>query len=130
MVACMCRMRCVYTWAARSRWTCATDEMDYLPLFVRIVGQRCVLVGGGEVAHRRLTTLLGAGARVTVVAPHAIDEVRALCVGDAEWLPRRFEANDVVGAMLVVAATDDANVNREVHAAANRRGVLVNTVDD
>jgi len=104
--------------------------MDYLPLFVRVAGARCVLVGGGEVAHRRLTTLLSAGARVTVIAPTAIDEVRTLCVGDVELVERRFEPNDVVGAMLVVAATDDEAVNRDVHAAAIRNGVLINTVDE
>jgi uroporphyrin-III C-methyltransferase/precorrin-2 dehydrogenase/sirohydrochlorin ferrochelatase len=104
--------------------------MDYLPLFVRVAGQRCVLVGGGEVAHRRLTTLLGAGARVTVVAPQVIDAVRELCVADTELRLRVFEPDDVIGAMLVIAATDNANVNREVYRAASRHGVLVNTVDD
>jgi uroporphyrin-III C-methyltransferase/precorrin-2 dehydrogenase/sirohydrochlorin ferrochelatase len=104
--------------------------MDYLPLFVRVAGARCVLVGGGEVAHRRLLTLLSAGARVTIVAPQVIDAVRALCVGDVELVERSFEPDDVVGAMLVVAAAGDDLVNREVHAAAVRSGVLVNAVDD
>ena len=104
--------------------------MDYLPLFVRVTGARCVLVGGGEIAHRRLTTLLRAGARVTVVAPDVIADVRALCTGDVALVERPFEPNDVAGAMLVVAATDDPSINRAVHAAAVRNGVLVNTVDD
>ena len=104
--------------------------MEYLPLFVRVAGARCVLVGGGEVAHRRLTTLLRAGARVTVVAPNVIDDVRALCRGEVALVERRFEPNDVIGAMLVVVATDDAAVNRDVHAAAVRHGILINTVDD
>jgi uroporphyrin-III C-methyltransferase/precorrin-2 dehydrogenase/sirohydrochlorin ferrochelatase len=104
--------------------------MDYLPLFVRIAGQRCVLVGGGEIARRRLTTLLAAGARVTVIALDANEDVRALCGGDADLQLRPFEPEDVIGAMLVVAATDDVGVNRAVHAAASRHGALVNTVDD
>jgi uroporphyrin-III C-methyltransferase / precorrin-2 dehydrogenase / sirohydrochlorin ferrochelatase len=104
--------------------------MDYLPLFVDVRGRRCVVVGAGEVARRRLEWLFDAGASVTVVAPDVDAEVRALCAGRGEILQRRFEAADVLGAMLVIAATNDRAVNRAVHAAATERGVLVNTVDD
>jgi len=104
--------------------------MDYLPLFVNITNRRCLLVGAGGVAARRLRWLLDAGAKVTVVAPDVVDEVRTLCAGRAEIRTRRFEPDDVIGTLLVIAATDDPAVNRAVYDAANERGVLVNTVDD
>ena len=104
--------------------------MDYLPLFVDVRNRRCVVVGAGEVARRRLVLLLDAGATVTVVAPEVAVEVRELCAGRSEILERHFEPADVTGAVLVIAATSDRAVNRAVHAAAVAHGVLVNTVDD
>jgi len=104
--------------------------MDYLPLFVNVTNRRCLLVGAGVVAARRLRWLLEAGANVTVVAPDINDEVRALCTGRSEIRVRRFEPDDVIGVLLAIAATDDSAVNRAVYDAANKRGVLVNTVDD
>jgi hypothetical protein len=58
--------------------------MDYLPLFVDVANRRCLLVGAGEVAQRRLNWLIGAGAHVVVVAPDIGEEVRALCAGRGE----------------------------------------------
>ncbi len=104
--------------------------MDYLPLFVKVAGQRCVLVGGGEVARRRLALVLAAGAHVTLVAPRVDDETRALCTVPTQILERPFQADDVLGAALVIAATDDKAVNRSVYAAATQHGILINTVDD
>ncbi len=104
--------------------------MDYLPLFVDVTNRRCLLVGAGEVAQRRLNWLLAAGAHVVVVAPEVGDEVRALCSGRGEVRTREFEPDDVVGMLLVIAATNDADVNRAVHKAATAHAVLVNTVDD
>jgi len=104
--------------------------MDYLPLFVDVAKRRCVLVGAGEVARRRLKLLLDAGAYVVVVAPDVDDEVRSAIVGHGELRERCFETDDVLGAVLVIAATNDTSINRQVHEAASRHNVLVNTVDD
>ena len=104
--------------------------MDYLPLFVDVAGRQCLLVGAGDVAHRKLKLLIGAGARVTVVAPVVDDEVRALCADHCDIKLRRFVPDDVIGMLLVVAATDDSDVNRLVYESANQHAVLVNTVDD
>jgi len=104
--------------------------MDYLPLFVDVANRRCLLVGAGEVAQRRLNWLIDAGAYVVVVAPDIGEEVRALCAGRGEIRARAFETADVAGMLLVIAATDDAAVNRAVHDAARSHDVLVNTVDD
>jgi uroporphyrin-III C-methyltransferase/precorrin-2 dehydrogenase/sirohydrochlorin ferrochelatase len=104
--------------------------MDYLPLFVDVTNRRCLLVGAGEVAQRRLNWLLGAGAYVVVVAPEVGEDVRDLCAGRGEIRVRAFEPADVVGMLLVIAATDSSVVNRAVYEAATTQGVLINTVDD
>lgn len=96
------------------------------PVFLKLEGRKVLVVGGGAVAEAKLASLLSAGARVTVVAP----EVRAgVAVAPVAILRRPFEAQDVIGAWLVVAA-GPAEVNREVRAAAEARGVFVNAVDD
>jgi uroporphyrin-III C-methyltransferase / precorrin-2 dehydrogenase / sirohydrochlorin ferrochelatase len=104
--------------------------MDYLPLFVDLGGRPCLLVGGGEIAHRKLTLLMRAGAAVTIVAPEVAAEVAALAVEhDLTLLRRPFDAGDVAGRFLVIAATDDAEVNRRVFEAATAAHTLVNSVD-
>jgi len=105
--------------------------MDYLPLFVAMSGRRCLVVGGAEVARRKIELLHEVGATVTVVAPHITGEVRAAVTRHGgTLLTRAFETNDVEGSVLVIAATSDRVVNAAVHAAAVAAGVLVNTVDD
>jgi Putative NAD(P)-binding len=104
--------------------------MDYLPLFVDVTNRRCLLVGAGEVAQRRLNWLLSAGAHVVVVAPEVGEDVRSLCADRSEIRVRAFEPGDVVGMLLVIAATDSSVVNRSVYEAATAQGVLINTVDD
>jgi uroporphyrin-III C-methyltransferase/precorrin-2 dehydrogenase/sirohydrochlorin ferrochelatase len=85
-----------------------------------------LVVGGGAVAEAKLQGLLAAGARVTVVAP----EIRpAIVAAGVPFLRRGFRASDVQGAWLVIAAAPP-EVNREVLAAAEARGVYVNAVDD
>ncbi len=109
--------------------------MRYFPLFRDINGRDCLVVGGGAVALRKIRLLRRAGGHVTVVAP-AIDEaLAAFAEADSEAdsiviVRRRFEAGDVAGRVLVVAATDDRAVNAAVSAAARRTGVAVNVVDD
>ncbi len=104
--------------------------MDYLPLFIDVAKRRCLLVGAGEVARRRLRLLLEAGAYVVVVAPVVDPEVVSMCEGRGEIHVRAFDAGDVAGVVLAIAATNDATVNRHVYEAAQRHDVLVNTVDD
>ena len=99
---------------------------DLLPLFLTLAGRDVVLVGGGHVATAKLPALLGAGARVRVVAPVVAPEIERAGV---EIVRRGFMASDLDGAWLVVAAATP-EVNREVAAAAEPRRVFVNAVDD
>ena len=105
--------------------------MKRLPLFVDLSGQPCLVIGGGDVAARKIGTLIDAGARVTVVARVLGDAVAELVERHGlEVSLRPFEPADVQGRLLVIAATGDASVNREAFAACAERRVLVNTVDD
>ena len=91
----------------------------------------CIVVGGGAVAERKVESLLDASARVRVIAPAATDALAALARGGKiEWLPSAYRDGDLEGAFLVIAATDDAPVNRAVAQEATARGILVNVVDD
>ena len=105
--------------------------MDYLPIFLKLDGRPCAVIGGGEVAARKAGLLLDAGARVTVTAP-------ALCEALAELAQqeriahraRPFDPAALDGATLVIAATDDRAVNAEVSRLAQQRRIPVNVVDD
>lgn len=101
------------------------------PLFADLRGRRVLLVGGGAVARRKLEPLLAAGARVVVGAPWLDPSlVELLALGRIEHLAGAFEPGWLDGAWLVVAATDDAEVNRAVAAAAEARRIWANVVDD
>jgi siroheme synthase-like protein len=98
----------------------------YYAAFLDLEGRDCLVVGGGRVALEKVEGLLDCGARVTVVAPELVPELRAL---DAEVVPRAYEDGDLDGRTLVVAATDDNETNRRVFEEAERRGIFCNVVD-
>ena len=104
--------------------------MDYLPIFLDIREQPCLVVGGGEVALRKSALLLRAGARVTVLAPalHAAFEAD-LAAARIAHRAASFRDEDLAGFVLAIAATDDDTVNRAVAAAARARLIPVNVVD-
>jgi siroheme synthase-like protein len=106
-------------------------SVPLLPIFVKLDGRPCLVVGGGAVGRQKVRSLLECGAKITVVAPKARDEVRDLASdGKLEWRARQYSAEDVAGQHLVIAATDDPEVNHAVYADAVAAGVLVNAVDD
>lgn len=105
--------------------------MDYLPVFLKLHGHRCLVVGGGEVALRKVRLLRRAGARVTVVAPRLGSELAAAArAGDIDWLPDTFRPELLDDTRLVIAATDNRAANCEVARAAEAAGLWANTVDD
>jgi uroporphyrin-III C-methyltransferase/precorrin-2 dehydrogenase/sirohydrochlorin ferrochelatase len=104
--------------------------MDYYPLFMKLTDRPCLVVGGGNVAMRKVTLLRKAGARVTVVSPALGPELAQLHeAGEIEHIPRAFEDGDVARRVLVVAATDDEDVNRHISEVATGQFVPVNVVD-
>jgi siroheme synthase-like protein len=105
--------------------------MSLLPIFLRLEGRRCLVVGAGTVALAKIASLRAAGAKIAVVAPEAIAPVRELAeTGVIALQERAFEAADLESAFLVIAATNVPEVNRAVHEEALRRNVLSNAVDD
>jgi len=106
------------------------QEISYFPAFLKLKGRACLVIGGGAVAHRKAAALRGCGARVTVVAPDLSAGLARLArARKIRWVARRFRAGDLAGMELVVAATDDEQVNLRAAKAARRRHVWVNVVD-
>ena len=112
--------------------TCVRDMLA-VPFYIaclRLSGRRCLVVGGGDVALEKVEGLLVCDAAVTVVAPAAHEELAQLAAeGSITWVRRGYEPDDLDGALLVIAATDDSEVNIAVHADADARAMLVNVVD-
>jgi uroporphyrin-III C-methyltransferase len=105
--------------------------MSMLPIFLKLDGRRCLLVGAGNVALDKIGSLLKTGLRLRVVAPEARAEIRQLAAeGKLEWVQRAFEAADLDGNFLVVTATNSSEVNAAVYRASVERGILCNSVDD
>lgn len=104
--------------------------MAYYPMFADLNGRRCVVVGGGIVAQRKVTTLLGCGAQVTVVSPMVTRRLVAYVrAGRVRHVARRFHPGDLRGAWLVCASTDDQRINELVFRTASRSRIFTNVVD-
>ena len=105
--------------------------MDHLPVFLQLQARPAVVVGGGHVAARKVELLLRSGARVTVVAPELLDELRERAdQGQLQHVCVEFVDSHLDDADIVVAATSDREVNAQVSASARRRRIPVNVVDD
>ena len=104
--------------------------MKYLPVFLRLEGRPCLVVGGGKVAARKVAMLLRAGAKISVVAPALCDELETLREsGRILHAGRKFRDEDINGMLLAIAATDNETVNRQVSVIAERQRIPVNVVD-
>ena len=104
--------------------------VKYYPLFMDLAGRECLVVGAGAVAARKVRALLDCGARVTVIGETPAAAFSTLERRGVRVESRRFRASDVGRQALVIAATDDRAVNAAVAAAARRRRIPVNAVDD
>jgi siroheme synthase-like protein len=97
---------------------------------LRLTGRRCVVVGGGEVGLEKVEGLLACDADVTLVAPEAQGELVQLALeGSIRWEQREYGSEDLDGALIVIAATADTDVNIRVFDDAEQRAMLVNVVD-
>jgi len=105
--------------------------MKYFPVFFNLEGQPVLVVGGGEVALRKLSLLQRAGARITLVAPEIAADIRERAADGALQLAQReFIASDLEGARLVIVATSRRDINHWIAELADARGIPVNVVDD
>lgn len=102
----------------------------YYPLHLSVAGKKCLVVGGGRIAARKVATLLRCGGRVVVVSPDAVPAIRALARRDKIQLrERRFRATDCAGTFLMFAATASAETNRSIVRLAKEKSILVNVAD-
>lgn len=105
--------------------------MDYFPIFLKLTDQPVLVVGGGEVAHRKIDLLLRTGARVTVVSPELIASLAALADATTiRFIRAEFEPAHLDGMRLAIAATDKPSVNAWVAHQSEQRNIPVNVVDD
>jgi uroporphyrin-III C-methyltransferase/precorrin-2 dehydrogenase/sirohydrochlorin ferrochelatase len=103
----------------------------WFPLFLDLRERRVVVIGGGPVAERKIALLLHSGARIHLVAQALTEALKSrVTAGEITHEPRDFEAADLDGARLAIAATDAREVNRAVSLAADVRNIPVNVVDD
>lgn len=101
------------------------------PIFLKLEGRRCLVVGAGSIAEGKIRGLLQAGASVEVVAPWAVPQIQEwFGQGILDWKPRNFEPNDLGEVFLVIAATPSREVNTQIFQEARLRNVLCNSVDD
>lgn len=105
--------------------------MRHLPAFLDIAGRACLVVGGGEVAARKVALLERAGGRVRVNSPELVPSLlRGVAAGRLHHIEDTFSPDHLDGAAVAIAATDDRAVNAQVSWEARRRGIPVNVVDD
>ena len=104
--------------------------MMFYPVYLNLKGRRVVVIGGGEVAERKVESLLGTGANIVVISPRVTQRLESLA-NDArlELQKRPFASGDCNGARLVLSATDDAGLSDAVFKEGHAAGALVNTAD-
>jgi len=104
--------------------------MKYYPVNLDIRNRKCLVVGGGAVGTRKVMTLLDCGAKVTVVSTDVAEKLQELSDSDIIKLEKRpFQISDLDEMFLVMGATDNQEINREIHSEAERLGVLCNIAD-
>ena len=105
--------------------------MQFLPIFMNIRDQACLVVGGGSVAARKVYLLTRAGAKVEIISPKLCDELQRWAdSGDLTHIQRDYEEGDLAGYRLVIAATNDKKINVLISKEADAAGIPVNVVDD
>ncbi|HPP06288.1 MAG TPA: bifunctional precorrin-2 dehydrogenase/sirohydrochlorin ferrochelatase, partial [Syntrophorhabdaceae bacterium] len=106
-------------------------DKHYYPIFLDLKNRLCLVIGGGQVAERKVNILIKCGARVRVIAPSMTKRLLNLGEkGKIEILKRDYKKGDIKGAFIVFAATDNKNINQEIKKDAQALGVITNVVDD
>ena len=112
--------------------TCVRDMLA-TPFYIaclKLSGRRCVVVGGGEIGLEKVEGLLACGGDVVLIAPEAVPALQELArEGSIAWERREYRPEDLAGTFMVIASTDDTDVNIGVYDDAERRAMLVNVVD-
>jgi precorrin-2 dehydrogenase / sirohydrochlorin ferrochelatase len=108
-----------------------TERRPLLPVFMKMQDRPALVVGGGCIALEKIRVLLDSGATIRAVAPEALEEVKSLARdGKIILQEKEYSDKDLLGVSVVIAATNDFELNHRVYAEATARGQLVNVVDD
>ena len=108
-----------------------SNTASLFPMFLKLEGRNCLVLGAGSVGEQKIRSLLDCGAHLRVVAPFATAAVQEWAAdGRLTWLQREYESSDLDGTYLVVAGTSNVEVNHAIYREANSRGILCNVVDD
>ena len=103
----------------------------YYPIFLNLSGRNCIVAGGGQIALRKVTTLMQYGADITVISPLLCKGLSALaCAGKIQVRRRAYQAGDLEGAYIAIIATGNRSVNRQASLEARGNKIPVNVVDD
>ena len=103
---------------------------SFYPIHINIEGRKCLVVGGGKTAERKVKTLLRYGGKVVVIAPKATEEIKRISQKKKVlWHKRVYKDSDLNQAFLVISATDIESLNKEIGKKARKRGILINVVD-
>lgn len=104
--------------------------MRYYPIFLKVADRACLVVGGGEVGARKVKTLLSCGASVGVVSPEVVEWLdEKIQEGVVDLVGSHYEEQQLEGRFLVIAATDDVELNSRIARDAEKRGLMCNVVD-
>ncbi len=107
------------------------ETYSYYPILLNIQGKKCLVVGGGNVALRKVQALLEQDANVEIVSPNFCPELNKLAKeGTVRTINRDYKPEDLKETFIAIAATDDVKTNERLAAQARRLGILVNVVDD
>lgn len=108
-----------------------SPSIFYYPIFLNIKDKKCVVIGGGNVACRKIRALLECGAKVTVISPDFSKNLLKISRQKSiKLIKRSYRKEDIRGATLVIAATDNIEVNRKISEDSKKQGAIVNIVDD
>src|SRR5260370_6725402 len=103
--------------------------LKLFPMFLKLAGRACLVVGAGSIAESKIGSLLETDAKVRVVAREATAPIRSWAQGKKiEWQPRPFRPDDLEGMFLVVAATSSTELHEQIFEEASKRGVLCNVL--
>ena len=106
--------------------------MSYLPLFIETTGKKCLIVGGGKVASRKLIPILKAKMKVTLISPEIIEEIELNFHknNNLKIIKRKFEPEDIKGQFLIIAATNEKTTNQKIAKLSKDNNILVNMAED
>lgn len=97
----------------------SSDIMGYFPFFIDIKGKKCIIVGGGNVAARKIEKLLPFEPDITVIAPEISDDITSL--NGIKIVKRKFKDDDINGAFFVISASDDEQLNAHIFKLCRKK---------